>query len=342
MGLISKVFKTYKPLFWSNLPYNINWLIKDFKPIKEFLDKNNIVIYDIGSRGGKFEEVENLKKFIEYIGFDADKNECDNLNLKLNKFYAKSKFLPYFIGENNVEVDFHIYKYLGHSSTLLPNERFEILFDQGGFEILEKFKMLSKSIDFVQNSEDLSFPDILKLDTQGSEFEILKNADNILENTLMISTEVEFIEMYKNQKLFFKISELLYDKGFELIYLNRVFHNRNNFNGESRGQLIWGDALFARREDKLEKLSNDKIIKYVILLINFGHLDIAKNIIDNNKELFINFENIETYFKYYNKSIFNKIKRVLFFQIQKILFIILHFLKSNKSIYDDDRSWPIR
>ena len=55
----------------------------------------------------------------------------------------------------------------------------------------------------------------MKLDTQGSEYDILSGGLITIKDVIAIDIEVEFSEMYKNQKLFSNIDEILRNNGFE-------------------------------------------------------------------------------------------------------------------------------
>ena len=73
--------------------------------------------------------------------------------------------------------------------------------------------------DFLKKFKKPS-PDLIKLDTQGSELDILKSlSKNNLNNVLGIEIEVEFIEMYKNQPLFGEINSFLSKNNFEILDL---------------------------------------------------------------------------------------------------------------------------
>jgi len=171
---------------------------------------------------------------------------------------------------------------------------------------------------------------------------LAKAAAGYTDAAFVAASGSEFIEMYEGQYLFHDMSKFLYDNGYELLYLNRFFHNRSNYNGEARGQIIWGDALFGRREDKLDGFSDDQIAKYVILLINYGHLDFAHYLIQKYKHIENLIPKAKLYFKFYKKSFFNYLKRVIYFQYDKILYLLIHLRKTNKNNYDHDRNWPIR
>lgn len=89
MSTIKKIFRYISSLnIYKNIPiYNINWIKKKsfFKSILQNLEINFV---DVGARGNSSEELNCLANHINFIGFDADKNEIHRLN-KLNSKYKK-------------------------------------------------------------------------------------------------------------------------------------------------------------------------------------------------------------------------------------------------------------
>ena len=84
--------------------------------------------------------------------------------------------------------------------------------------ILKKIEIESDTLDNLVK-EDI---DILKLDTQGNEYEILQGAKKSLGKTLIVETETMFYQIYSGQKLAPDIMSLMSANGFDILYLNRV------------------------------------------------------------------------------------------------------------------------
>ena len=342
MKLFLKLFKNIKSPYFEVLPYNLNWLLKDSSGLTD-KQKKPIVIVDIGCRGEGLKELWPLRKKILYIGFDADAEECKRMEAEKHDFYDR-KIYPVFIGLNNGFQNFNLYKSKGVSSMYEPDERYAALYGGPGFKIEKTISLETISMDdFFKRKRDLPNPDMIKIDTQGTELDILRGATQILKSTMMIEVEVEFTSAYKNQPLFDKVMSFMLENGFELIYLNRVFQQKKGYSGYGRGQLTFGDALFSRREDKLGDLNNEKIINHATLLINYGHLDAAYSIL-KTRELSNDTEAIKL-FKYLNNkerySIF-KTKQFITSAIDKILILLLKCKKHNHLNFESDRSWPIR
>jgi FkbM family methyltransferase len=323
------------------LPYNLNWLDRDWDSIGSFLNQHPLNVVDIGARGASLEELDPLKRFINYFAFDADSVEAARLQNTNDHGLKSLRVFPYFVGGQNGAADFHLYKDPGTSSALLPNEAF-LQFATSGFSVDRTVQVDARTLDSVMVSESVDDIDIIKLDTQGTEYQILAHAERSLSQAFLVEVEVEFFEMYKDQKLFPEVCQLMRNSGFELLYLNRVFMGRQAFKGESRGQLIFGDALFGRTDALASQLPAAKKAKYIVGLIQYGHMDFAHKLYAQDEAVRNLIPGVEHFFHFYSASAWGKLKRFTIMQLEKIIVLLLHARKTNQRGYDSDRSWPIR
>lgn len=329
-------FQNYQSHYYASLPYNLGWMIADTTPVVDFLRTNPIVLADIGARGGQLEELAGLTQHIAYYGFDADRNECTRLMQNGNPGYSTFNMFPYFIGRHTGTEQFYEYTNAGDSSLFPPHARFKEQF--GGLDVRSVHTVESTTLDEAITREHIPVPDIIKLDTQGSELHILEGASQALAHASLVEVEVEFTEIYEGQPLFHDVSKYMYEHGFDLLYLNRVFQNRKNYNGEARGQVIFGDALFGRRENTLSALTDAARAKYALLLINYGHIDIAKTIWD----MYEGVRRIAPGLTEYMKPFTDDNKRAEMIANDKALCWQLFKRRTNQIGSDSDRSWPIR
>lgn len=96
------------------------------------------------------------------------------------------------------------------------------------------------NLDWWTKENNINYIDFIWLDLQGYEYEVLKNSPNILNNTSIIYTEVEFIEAYENQKKYNDIVELL--RKFNFIEYAR------DFTKESINKERWyGNVIFIKK-----------------------------------------------------------------------------------------------
>lgn len=239
------------------------WSMLDFFP-EEFY----ITILDIGAALGERPPYQSLVDAgrARIIGFEPNPMECE----KLNKEYGKPHlFFPYFIGDGQ-PATFHETNWVLTGSLYEPNT-----------PLLEKFQNLAElvtpvathavttaRIDDIQEIDDVDF---IKIDIQGAELPVFKNARRILSNTLLIQTEVEFVELYRDQPMFADVDIFLRSNGFQFHAFNGfgsrafkplIFHG--NINAGVR-QALWSDALYVRDWMRLDSLDEIKLRKYAIL-----------------------------------------------------------------------------
>jgi len=322
-------------------PYNLLWKSSFIKTYP--YDKTGALqVIDIGGRGGSLEELEGFREHMHYISFDADAEEAERLSVSLVKEgFNKVNVYPYLIHEKKGLINFNLYKNRAESSMYGPNPVYRDNF-RSDFAIDKSLSLEAVSLDELYAADKITDVDLIKLDTQGSEFNILQGAVHFLDSAdiLMIESETEFYPMYKDQPLYHDIAALLHQKGYMLLFLNRVYANRSAYKGISRGQLIFGDALFGLNEERTQQLSSSKKLKYIYLLINYGCIDYAYQIFQSMPS-FNDLPFLANYFRKYNRKD-GKLRKAVGYFIDNILFKLLIWRKTNRMSVDSDRSYPVR
>ena len=263
------------------------------KIYKELTD-SALTILDGGARGGLNKRWDAVKDRIFVYGTEPDQSEI----IKLNESASISeKYLP--IALYNKKGSFPLYITnkpacisLIESNMQLMN-RFQI---KDEFIVNKKTTVQCDTIDNLINAQSIGDIDILKLDTQGSEFEILEGAEKALRNNIVaVDIEVEFSRMYKNQSLFKDIDPVLTDKGFVLFdflgNFGRAFRNSSkNSKNISRGQVLWAHVLYLK--DPLSstitsqhRLSKNKALKLVATAEMYNLSDYAIELVKHYSQL---------------------------------------------------------
>ena len=151
----------------------------------KYLIKNKIkidTVYDIGAYKGKWSTFLNktsLKKS-KFFLFEANNG---------NEKFLKKLDYKYFISvlsDREKEVEFYS-KTWGGDSYYLENSNFYK-------KDLDKKKMIATTLNEIVRKYKIPFPDLLKIDTQGSELDILKGGDEILSNCSLIYLECPILE----------------------------------------------------------------------------------------------------------------------------------------------------
>lgn len=132
----------------------------------------------------------------------------------------------------------------------------------------------------------------LKIDIQGAELEAFRTGTLLLEQLVMIRSEVSFVAMYHEQPLFGDIHGYLRSFGFQLLNFVESHHWRRRSRSKfpsidergltSKGQLIHGDALFIKPPEAVANHSdaNTKLLDLAFLAYAYGEVDVALDALD--------------------------------------------------------------
>jgi FkbM family methyltransferase len=206
---------------------------------------------------------------LNVIGFEAQPAECAKLNALA---LPGRRYLPYVIA-NGMRRSFYVTNTGMTSSLLKPNMRFVELFN-GLAEFMQTARIASVDTIRLDDVAEVRAQgcDLLKIDTQGSEVEILANAGETLKSCLVIEAEVEFVQLYEDQPLFADVDQLLRTQGF-------MFHRFSGLQGRTykplmlnnnpyaaMSQTLWSDAIYVPDLARLDSLESPALIKLAALL----------------------------------------------------------------------------
>ena len=243
-----------------------------FKVIKKYDENLKFKIVEIGAHPyGDFKEGFHilLDHFpgSEIYAFEVNKEECE----RLNKICKKGmKFFPTALGEKKEIRKFYETYMPVCSSLYKPKDEFLKLYNNLNVAYLKNTTEIETiSLDEFSNNHRLEHIDFIKIDIQGAELDVFKGGKKTLEKTLMIVSEVEWVEQYINQPLFGDVSSFLRKEDFMLHKflgygtrsLKPIILNQNKNFGT---QFIWSDALFIRNIMNVSKLSDEELIKSAV------------------------------------------------------------------------------
>ena len=240
-----------------------------FSLLEFFPEPDLITVLDIGAALSEQPVYENLLTSgrARLIGFEPDQAECKTLAATYGEPH---RFFPYFIGDGKPAC-FHETNWVLTGSLYEPNtpllEKFQNLAEL--VTPVAKHTVATRRLDDIAEIDDVDF---IKIDVQGAELDIFRNAERILGECLLIQTEVEFVELYKQQPLFADIDQHLRRRGFP-------FHTFQGFGARPvkpslRDQnpnqgfrpLRWADAVYVRDWMLLDRLPPSKLCRLAILL----------------------------------------------------------------------------
>lgn len=255
-----------------------------------------IVLLDVGAAGGLKKNWHSIENQVFKIFVEPEENAYRTLVRHADK---KTLTLNIPLYKDQRTLHFYTCKKRGVSSIYQPNRDFLNQFpDAERFNIVKVAKLKTEAFDNIFQTKiaesSIQTIDFMKLDTQGSELDILQGAEHVLEkNVLGIEIEVEFAELYSGQHLFEEVHAYLKAHNFEILALQNVLSwRKQKFFGE--GQIISADAVYFKkiREfiDGLRNLSPDiqkiQVIKYMTLCDLYGHFDRAYTLLGTFAHLF--------------------------------------------------------
>ncbi|MEX2597040.1 MAG: FkbM family methyltransferase [Salibacteraceae bacterium] len=259
---------------------------------KTFATENPIEICDVGAREELFKPFDSLpNSIIRVHGFEPDSEEAERLQ---KRYEANQRtYYPYGLWSESTLVDLSLAELAGNSSIHPPNiEHLSKVFPPLHWTNRRPIKTLSlpvKSLDDVISEHKFGC-DLLKIDTQGSEFEILIGAERALKEAIsFVLLETWTMEVHKGQALSGKIMEWMHSKGFALIRTHNGadWHRKevDQLNRVGLRTLVGLDLLFVRVDFKFtdNEFAYKKIVKSAALAELYGFPDLALQIIDQNK-----------------------------------------------------------
>lgn len=257
--------------------------------------------HHIGGRGGKFPiNIPGvLRDGVHLVMYDADEDCVDEA--KKSSFvsgFSKVDIFPFCIsGLNSVE-DFIITKQPHASSLLKSNpEIYPYIRNSSKFgamrlqEILEPHKIMrleTRKLSSVLSKIEGNGPDFISLDTQGNEYDIILSSKEIFEKALLINAEVSFVEMYKDQKTFPEIHNLMMGLGFILVDLKLYDPHHSCLTPvdfEGKGFLLDGEAFYIKRPD-LKRWTFGELVKYFFAAVLCEQAHLCIRVFDTLKARF--------------------------------------------------------
>jgi FkbM family methyltransferase len=255
-----------------------------------------LTLVDVGSAGGLQRRWRPYASILSAVLFDPREAVASGA---LGR--GQRRVYPVALGREAGQATLNVLALPNMSSTLEPNRQLLGGFRKKGAhsEIVSTEPLTVETLDEIA-ARDGFRPDVLKIDTQGSELEIIEGARRVLsESVLMAEVEVSFLERYRGQPLCDDVLRHMRGQGFDLIELSRLKRYRaaNTLGianiglgqGQRAGRLAYGDAIFLRSEpDLLERGRADRgvsILRAVLGLLAYGKPDMAARLLDQGRDL---------------------------------------------------------
>lgn len=237
----------------------------------------SLALVDVGSMGGIGEEWLPIRHALSVVGFEPDEREHSKLRDVPDQIH-----LPWIVYSDSRPLELYLSRDHGKTSIYRPN--FELL---TRFPFLERWDIVGTRsfpaeavVSLCDAADRLDLPgvDFLKLDTQGSELDILRGAGRLVDRELLgMRIEVSFLELYLGQPLFPEVQEFVTARGFHLVDLQRYYWKRRSYQHfRGKGQLVFADALYLRDVDSFARSLEQahepraRLVKFAVVCAVYG------------------------------------------------------------------------
>lgn len=236
-----------------------------------------VCLVDIGAAGGIHSRWAKFKK-IHVLGFEPDERTFSSLPVNKNVSWFNTA-----LTNKKGKFPLYITKASTNTSMIKPNYNLinQLAYNNDDFNILTTVEVSCDTLDSVC-IENNFHPDVIKIDTQGTELFILEGASKCLNDSLFaIETEVEFLPLYEGQPLFTDIHNFMQDHNYQLMDYGNTLHVKGKNTsgmGGAKSNLISGDALYFKNIDDVIKniLSGKSNLEAIIgICSSYGYNDYA-------------------------------------------------------------------
>ncbi len=244
--------------------------------------------HHVGGRAGtrSFPVLSVFEQDIVNVLYEADTTAIDGIHKQTKDMPSRTIVLADCLGKTAEKRPFYIYsnRYLSSLYRLNPEYEDNFCFDPqfgwdedpDGRSLITTDVIETNALDAVLHREagNVPLPDILSLDTQGSELEILQGAEETFKTSVLaVMTEVEFVSMYEGQPLFHEVVAHLQARGFELwgleVFPTEGASKRLPIGMRGVGRPVGGEALFLRRDYALAGFANPILARVKLAFIAF-------------------------------------------------------------------------
>jgi FkbM family methyltransferase len=270
--------------------------------------EDRIAVLDVGARGGAEAVWAPIRTVTDVFGFDPDPAECDRLNAEAR---GGDRYLPMALGDRVGRQTMYLTRFPYSSGFRAGRREWMQRFPVSTLEVVGEAEVETTTLDRLSADGAFDHIDFLKIDTEGSEHDVLAAGLGFLRDRRVvgIKTEVWWDPVIKGQKGFAEIDILLREAGFRFFDVKVARYPRatlpagrlrgvidpsglaNIHSGLPSGQVLTGDALYFRDPvgERLEggaasEWDGLRLVRLCALLDVFDYADCAIEVLETFRD----------------------------------------------------------
>lgn len=185
--------------------------------LRDILASDRMRVVDVGARGGWAPKWKPFRPWLTMIGFEPEPSEFTRLTASASDHEV---IHPAALYHSEGEVRLHVTRNPYCSSLYPPNQSLVQRLRPGDkrMEVVGTQSLQATTLDRVLGEMGVPSVDFIKLDTQGSELDILRGAEiSLAGGVIGVEVEVQFLPLYQGAALFSEVHAFLSRWGFQLM-----------------------------------------------------------------------------------------------------------------------------
>jgi FkbM family methyltransferase len=253
-----------------------------------FIESLDLVMMDVGARGGLDEDFLGAAWATKAIGFEPDEEESQRLNGAPPFPWREAQYLPTAIGKEVGSGTLQIPRSTAGASLLHHNEAMIPMYGHPELhQIQDRVNVSTTTLDKAMHEHHLASVDYLKLDVEGAELDVLSEGRQALSTASAIKVECSFLEQRIGQPLVWEMAETLRASGFLCAEIRDVHYWRRRpvpahpdvaryVMPYSRGIAAQCDLLFLRDFQQMRDDQGERLFAVAAIL---GYFDYAVTLV---------------------------------------------------------------
>jgi FkbM family methyltransferase len=230
-----------------------------------------MVVVDVGARGKPPREFRRLHP-ARLVAFEPEPLEAERLGSALAAYdFEEVTVVPAALGDGAPTTLFTTAN-PGFTSIYRPTDALHRFVPDT--DVVSEQTIETMTLDAAAEEYGFADADVIKLDTQGSELEILRHGRSVVSSAVAVATEVSFQPIYSGGALFGDLDSFLREAGLVLCDMRRgrmrAIERLDSL--PSTPHTLWAHCLYLREPDGLPDRKRAALFRAAVA---YGYLDTA-------------------------------------------------------------------